>query len=138
MKSAIWLISLLLTGSLLLCACTPHQPSTTSSSASSTEEPSLSELRPAEGVLFYTRQEDELTVTVTLADAAEEEISLLLLTDPNYRYTWTENPDAYLLNLGQIKLDPSGNGSLIWPYDGRETAYLVLTASCGCYVLEVA
>ena len=145
MKRAILLLLAALTAGALM-GCSSESADTTTTTASSpslatpapneNEEPSA--LLSAEGVLTCSRDKDAVTVKVTLADAAGEEISLIALTDPAYRLKWWENDHAALSDLGQLSLDASGKGTLTLHLKENTTSFcLILTAPCGTYLLEV-
>lgn len=91
----------------------------------------------ADGVLECQKSGDTLTVTVTLPECAGQEVSLLTLSDPQYQYTWSENPDA-LSDIGQITLDGQGKGSLTLKLKSEsDPVYVILTAADGSYTAEV-
>lgn len=95
------------------------------------------ETKPADGVLNCQRSGDTLTVTITLTECAGQEVSILALTDRQYQYTWSENPDA-THDIGQITLDSQGRGSLtLKPKSADDPVCVILTASSGSYIVEV-
>lgn len=103
-----------------------------------TEQSKQPEQLPAEGVLSCERTENTVRVSVTLAKHAGEEVTLLALCDPAYQYTWWENPDACLSDLGQLSLDDQGKGVLeLRLQSNANPVYILLTAPDGYYVVEV-
>lgn len=115
----------------------PADPAT-AQSTTATARPERPEALPAEGVLSCERTGDTVSIRVTLAECAGEEVSLLALCDLAYQYTWWENPDACLSDLGQLLLDDQGEGNLELKLKGNEgRVYILLTASCGYSVAEV-
>ena len=94
--------------------------------------------QPGDGVLFCKRSGNQIEVTVMLPDHVGEEVSLIALTDPMYQLTWWENADACLSDLGQIKLNDKGQGTLTITLKSEiNTAYVVLTAKDCAYITEV-
>lgn len=143
------LICTLLLAACMLAGCkSKTQPGSTETDVlTSTAPVSLSETSPAgttpiptlpaDGVLSCQRSGDTLLVNVTLPECAGGEVSLLALSDPQYQYSWSENPDA-LLDIGQITLDSQGNGTLTLKLkSATEPVCVILTAASGSYTMEV-
>ena len=141
-RLSLFILALLTAASLMGCnsEVSDTTPPQTTSPPAVTDAPSDTALplSPADGVLSYTRTENSLTVKVTLADAKDQEVSLIALTDAAYRLSWWENDHAQLSDLGQLRLDASGNGTLTLQLKENTNAFcLILTAPTGAYLLEV-
>lgn len=142
MKKITLLLFVCLLALCLLSACgdtldTTPSPDTTPSADVTTADPSLPKPLPGEGVLSYRKENGGITVSVNLPDCGGEEVSLLLLTDLNARYSWWEDPSA-LSAMGQLKLSKTGEGDLtLVPKEDGKTLWLLLTSSTGSYSLEV-
>ena len=141
-RISLLILSLLTVAFLTGCGSEAVQatdPPTTTIPASTEEvDPSALPLFSADGVITYTRTENSLSISVTLAKAAGQEVSLIALTDAAYRLNWWENSHAQLSDLGQIKLDEAGKGSLTLQLKENTTNFcLILTAPEGAYLLEV-
>lgn len=94
--------------------------------------------QPGDGVLSCKRNEQQVEITVSLPDHGGEEVSVIAITDPKYQLTWWENADACLSDLGQIKLDDKGQGTLTLTLKSQsDSAYVVLTAKDCAYITEV-
>lgn len=143
MKRVLLLIlAALMIGLLSGCGSTPATTTTAPPAATTPAptEPGETDLPllSADGVLSCTRDGDSVAVTVTLPDAADKEVSLIALTDAAYRLNWWENHHARLSDLGQLKLDNAGKGTLTLQLKENTASFcLILTAPCGAYLLEV-
>ena len=141
MKKYIPIVGMCLLAACLLAGCksknTPVQ-STTAPVATTTTTTISTDNLPAEGVLSCQKDGTTIAIRVTLAECANEEVSLLVLSDLSYQYTWWENPDACLSDLGQLTLDAKGEGSIELKLKSSEQpVYLLLTTSAGVATLEV-
>jgi hypothetical protein len=145
------LVGVALVSLLALCSCSedngtptttaPPQDTTHTTPAVTTAAPAPEHPapQPAEGVLSYQKEGESITAYVTLPKCAGEAVSLLLLTDLRYQYSWAEAPDACLSDLGQLTLSSSGEGSLtLTPKTTDAPLYLILSTSCGSYAMEVS
>ena len=136
---ALWMAGALLA---LLMGCNQQEADATDTSsappATTTAREEVDLLLPAEDVLSYTKEGNAVTVNVTLAEAAGEEVSLILLTDPAYRLNWWDNADACLSDLGQLSLDETGSGiATLQMKEGASSFCIILPTPVGTYLLEV-
>lgn len=72
-----------------------------------------------------------MKVQLTAASLAKKEISLVLIKDPSYQYTWSEDTEGRLCDLAQICLDDKGEGTVTLQLGDAATAYLVVSTEDG-------
>ena len=141
-KIAMLCALLLMAGTLAGCKKTPDTTNLPAQQTTTTSQPVQQNVpyapKPADGVLSCKRDGKSVAVTVSLPDCAGEEVSLIAISDPEYQLSWWENTDACLSDLGQIKLDDKGQGTLTLTLKSEsDSVYLLLTASGCAYISEV-
>ncbi len=145
MKKVFVLCLALLLALPLLAGCTKKKttdiPSPTSPAPQSsvTESFNCSELppTPAEGVLSFKKDKTALTVTVTLKDGANRQVSLLILDGLEHKNDWHESPD-HLIDIAQVQLDSEGKGTVSMQLkDENAVCYLLLSTKDGSYSAKI-
>ena len=159
MKKTISILLILLLSVSLFAACgkgqtTDEQPSSSPnegpSSSLSQEEPSPapsgedsskadpSMPLPADDRLSVKKEDGALVVSVTSKEDAQKEVSLIVLTDLSYQYSWMDHTEECLSDLGQLRLDDQGCGKLTLTIKKEGTPlFLVLTAPSGSYSIQI-
>ena len=101
-----------------------------SASDPSEEKSSLSPL-PENVDISAKKEGSSVAVRLSLPDAAGKEVSLVILTDLSYRYSWAEHQEA-LCDLAQVRLDDKGEGTLTMQLNNEnDPFYLIVTAADG-------
>ena len=146
MKKALSILLLLLIALSLFAGCgkkktepadpaSPPQESTSDtgdpSVPPSNESPTPSSTFPTDGSVAVTKDETSVKVTMAIPSLAGKELSLVLIKDPAYRYTWAEDPAARLCGISQICLDDKGEGTATLTPSAQGSAYLVITTEDG-------
>ncbi len=133
---SICICALLLIVCGVLCGCKgKDKPQNTTAATTENEKPMAI---PADGIMSCTKSGEGVTVNITLSECAGKKVSLVAISDPQYQYTWFENADICLSDIGQISLDKDGKGTLVLKLKGEnEPAYIILTAESGSYIEKV-
>lgn len=136
MKKTIICICAVLLACGILCGCKgKDQPDGNTVTTAAVENP---DAVPADGIMSCTKSGDSVTVDITLSECAGKEVSLIVISDPQYQYTWSENAEVCLSDIGQVALDKDGKGTFeLKLKNSSETAYIILTAEVGSYIAEV-
>ena len=121
-----------------ICGCTSKKQTQSGTTTTTVNKTSSEDLLNADKALSFTKEEETLKIKVTLPECGGKEVSLILITDPEYQYNWEEDPSSRLIDMGQIKLDNNGEGSIeLRLKSGSEKCYLCLTAPSGNCIAEV-
>lgn len=121
-----------------ICGCTPKKQTQSGTTTTTVNQPSSDDQLSADKALSFTKDSDTLKIKVTLPECAKKEVSLILITDPKYQYNWEEDPASRLIEIGQLRLDSNGEGSIeLKLKNPSQKCYLCLTAPAGNCILEV-
>ena len=115
----------------------PDSPAPQSSATESFDHCSELPPTPAEGVLSYKKDKTALTVTVTLKDGADRQVSLLILDGLEHKNDWHESPE-HLIDIAQVQLDSEGKGTVSMQLkDENAVCYLLLSTKDGSYSAKI-
>ena len=160
MKKLTATLLILLLALLLLAGCQSKKTTSEPSVSDTPEESSVSDIAPSPSVPSVSEPSKEkvslsplpenvdisakkegtsVTIRLSLPDAAEKEVSLVILTDLSYRYSWAENPEEGLCDVAQLALDDKGQGEAsLYIKNATDTFYLVVTTADGTsYTLTI-
>ena len=120
------------------CGCTSKKQTQQGTTTTTANQPSPENRLNADKVLSFTKDSDTLKIKVTLPECAKKEVSLILITDSEYQYNWEEDPASRLIDIGQLRLNNNGEGSMeLKLKNPSRKCYLCLTAPAGNCILEV-
>ena len=138
MKKALFYALLLIIVITSTVSCTFGNKNQAEATEGSSDDAPQSTLLDADKVLSFTKDADSLQIRVSLPECAGENISLILITDPSYQYSWEDEPATKLIDMGQLSLDQSGAGNGVLKLKSEnEKCYLCLTSSAGSCIVEV-
>ncbi len=149
MKKPTATLLILLLALSLLTGCQEKKTTSEPERPTTPEEGSVSDIAPSpftsdpsgekdsisplpENVHISAKKEgSSVKVRLSLPDATEKEVSLVVLTDLSYRYSWAEHKEA-LCDLAQIRLDDKGEGTLTMQLNNEnDPFYLIITTADG-------
>ena len=112
--------------------------STTTTSQTTTENTDPPTMLDGKDVMKYQKDGDKITVNINLADASGCYVSLIALSNPDDRFSWSNEGKDSLSDLAQIKLDKEGKGEATLVLSSQsEKVFVILTAPDSSYVVEI-
>ena len=116
----------------------PTESTTTTTSTTTTQNTDPPTMLDGKDVIKYQKDGDKVKVNITLADASGCYVSLIALSNPDDRFSWSNEGKDSLSDLAQVKLDKDGKGEATLVLSSQsEKVFVILTAPDSSYVVEI-
>lgn len=127
-----------------LTQCAQDKNNEQDSTTTTTVNQSVQDTQPppllsGDEVMTCKKEGNLLQIGIDLPSGAGCEASLIAISDPEYRFGWSDNPETVLSDIAQITLDGDGKGSVTLVLKAENAkAYVILTCSDNSYMIEIA